>query len=378
MRQTARYPVDLPIFHVSEPHKALEAHWEKQMAFERTATPPGTPAPRFGYSAGYEVPFDRVEDACAVPFRDLPFALQELIAPRVTNAWYVRAMVREPVVEFSPAVRTLVASTWKRRTMPVRDLADHVMTEWAIHHAWPAIDWKFGYLDTLPPKEYRGGYTRLVKQQRADQPEGQVNERDEPPVIFLDGEIHKNAISYAAALLRFAPSGTVRVLEGTSGPADPLILPAVLRHEWCADGLSLRAPSDWSDPGLMPSGFDDQNRGVFEGRAEILQPMREAFGLPDPAIPHAEQVTDHARNTTDPRYFMFVRGRSDVSLKARRAWRAHQREPRGFQKFRLRLSRLGEKCWDFLFDLLPSTRRAKRAATTPMTSAASTMLEGRS
>ncbi len=220
----------------------------------------------FRYPAAYEAAFDHVAEGMTVPFRDLPIGLQRLVGGRATDVWYAHAEVPS-TVKLAPNVLSLIATKWTRRTIPVRDLADYVLTTWAVHHSWPCGatgSAAFG----LPPVEYTGGYARLMNRQRFD-----------APVIFMNGEIHVHAIAYAAALLRFAPDAFVRVLEGATVESASYEEPVAPRWDWNSDGTSRWDETDPTSNDTAPDAAGAVDRMILGGHSTTIVSTWDALGM---------------------------------------------------------------------------------------------------
>jgi hypothetical protein len=241
----------------------------------------------FRYPAAYEAAFDHVAEGMSVPFRDLPIGLQRLMGGRATDVWYSHAEV-PGIVEIAPNVLSLITSKWIRRTIPVRDLADHVLTTWAVHHSWPCgATGSAGF--GLPPVEYTGGYARLMNRQRFD-----------APVIFMNGEIHLHAIAYAAALLRFAPDAIVRVLEGTTVESASYVEPLAPRWDWNSDGTSRWDETDPTSIETAPDATGVIDRMILGGHSTTIVSTWDALGMGtgiplDVAVPALEESARVAR-----------------------------------------------------------------------------------
>lgn len=242
---------------------ALSSFWESCIRAEGATE---TSAAGFNYPSAYEAVFDRVPQGTPVAFRDFPIGLQRLVGGRATEVWYACAEI-PGAVDLPRNVQALAGSSWTRRTVRVRDLAAHVLTEWAVDHVWPCGPHGEGFFG-IPPVEFTGGYTRLMRNQRFD-----------APVIFLDGEIHVHAVAYTLALLRFAPDATVRVLEGVSAIGGATTKPVAPRWAWRADGTALWDPTQAGDHEMAPDAVGRMDRLVLTGHAPAIVALGSAFGL---------------------------------------------------------------------------------------------------
>lgn len=265
-----------------------------------------------------------------VKFRDLPIAVQAVIGGPGTILWYRIHEVPGTTAQVPSHVKALTASTWRRRVIPVRDLAEHVLTRWAMTYLYWGIE-----SDQFSDERgftYRDEIARAIRT-------GEPGE----PVIFYNGEICSACVVYALTLLRFAPGAHVRVLEGEGLPASEDIedvAPVTPSWAWANDGFLLCEETYYRSCGQWGEAFDGRTaRAVLAGDVEPHIILTAMGGTREEKLAYLWKKATFAYV---PYVTWYNAKAAAMPREARRAWRAQP--PRAAPRaLRVRLASLAER-----------------------------------